>query len=211
MEPVTPPRKTNITMPKTPKKIRTSEGKYLKVLLGNYNALRRNQNPRHIQKLVMDTFNYLKSFFSIEIQRHYFDELKETLNELYGDRPLHLEYDLLRLLGNVVSRVSIMEQNNYLEEEFKSILDELKDDRTAVTLTDSDLHEIIEYVKDSLVGDDIKHSVASQSRQLAFDKLGVGGKLRKHKKIRKIKKTRKSRKNNKKNKKSKTSKTRKRK
>jgi hypothetical protein len=100
------------------------------------------------------------------------------LREKYGKHKLHLIYELLSALQNIV-RAKLDKQNEYAEKTFKEFLDEIKDDEEAITLSDEDLDAIVEYVKEHCVGDDCAQSVQMKPTQLAFDKLGVGGKKRK--------------------------------
>lgn len=176
---------------------------YLEMLLDNYEVAHRTRNPKYIERLLTDTFKYLKSFFSKDIRSQYYDSLVDLLREKYGVNKLNLVYELLSALQNLM-RIKLDKHHKYAEKTFKEFLDEIKDDEEAITLSDEDLDAIVEYVKEHCVGDDCAQSVQMKPTQLAFDKLGVGGKKRKStKKQRKHKHKRNTAKKQRKNKTSK--------
>jgi hypothetical protein len=168
-------------VPKAPKKIQR-ESKVLNFLIDEYNKNRNNSTKEKLEGLVINTFKYLELAFEDNKQyKEYFDELKSVLRERYGINKLHLVYDLLQLLENAVGKTE-NERNEDIIRKFQGILDEIKDDEEATPLTDEDLDNLVHYVKDNLIGDDVKHGPQLRSIQGAFDKLGVGGrKTRKNK------------------------------
>lgn len=203
MEPPKTPSRNDINkrIPMTPVKKPKQWTHYLEMLLDNYEVAHRTRNPKYIERLLTDTFKYLKSFFSKDIRSQYYDSLVDLMREKYGVHKLNLVYELLSALQNLM-RIKLDKHNKYAEKTFKEFLDEIKDDEAAITLSDEDLDAIVEYVKEHCVGDDCAQSVQMKPTQLAFDKLGVGGKKRKStkKKIKHKRKTVKKQRKNKSNK-----------
>lgn len=185
-------------VPEAPKKIQR-ESKVLAYLINEYNRNRYSSSKKRLESLLLNLFKYLKIVFDDNRQyKKYFNELQSILREKYKHRELYLAHDLLKLLEHAVGETYI-EKDQYIIDNFKKILDEIKDDEEATPLTEEDIESLVNYAKENFVGDDVKQGPQVRSIQGAFDKLGVGGRKTRKNKHKKGKYTNKNRNQKKRN------------
>lgn len=160
-EPRTPSRKsgmhTDIDTERFPPKLnkfKRSKPMTLHVLVREYNSINNRRDVRQLERLIKKIFEYLQSYFDRETSKRYYSELVKTLEENYGKHRFNLAHDILASLKRITEKERESDRTKETLTIFKPIIEELKDDEAAITLSDEDLQDLIDYVKQKCVGDE---------------------------------------------------------